>query len=312
MDISVSVFLSVYNHKKYIVQCIESILSQKTNFNYEIVIHDDASTDGTTDILLSYKEKYKEKINLIVQNENQYHIGVNNLIYRYVIPHIKGKYLAYIDGDDYWCDDNKLQKQFDYMEAHPNCSLCVHNVYCVDDANNVLHDAFPTSYGRVKKSTVIDYRRGIFIATSSLFYRFSSFKKFPDWRLNFPVNDMPAFIQASYDGYTYKLKDRMSAYRRFSETSWSKKMLDNSKRIESNNQIIRALKMIDLDNNPYKKLIIRKINRFYFSNALLSKDFKTIFSSKNRYFFHRLRFKEQVLLILEYRFNWLYRKRFKQ
>ena len=70
--------------------------------------------------------------------------------------------------------------------------------------------------------------------------------------------------------------------------------------------------MIDLDNNPYKKLIIRKINRFYFSNALLSKDFKTIFSSKNRYFFHRLRFKEQVLLILEYRFNWLYRKRFKQ
>ena len=311
MSISVSVFLSTYNHVQYIEQCLKSILDQETNFDYEIVIHDDASTDGTTDILRKYELRYPDKIKLIVQKENQYHIGVNNLIYKYVIPNIRGKYVAYVDGDDYWCDVKKLQKQFDYMEAHPNCSMCVHNVYCVDDKNNILHDAFPLNHGKLRPSVVIDYHRGICIATSSFFFRFSSYKKFDDWRLNYPVNDGPAFIQASYDGYVYKLKDRMSCYRRFSVNSWSKKMLDNEKRIESNNDIIKALEMIDLSNNPYKKLIQRKIERVKFTNSLMRKDFKLIFAIKNRRFLKKLPFKQRLLLFIEYRLNWLYKMHYK-
>ena len=312
MGISVSVFVLTYNHTKYISQCLDSILSQKTNFEYEVVIHDDASTDGTTEILKEYKRKYKDKIVLILEDTNKYHLGINNVINQYVIPFIKGKYVTYTDGDDFWSSDYKLQKQYDYMETHQECSLCVHNVYCVDDKGNSLRNAYPNKSGVIKKKIIIDYPRGSFIASSSTFFRIDSFKKFDNWRLVYPVDDAPAFIQACFDGYIYKIKDRLSTYRRFSENSWSKKMLDNKKRIESNNQIINALKIIDLKNNPYKKFIIRKINRFYYSNALLSKDFKTIFAFKNRIFFNRLRFKTKILLFLEYRFNWIYRKRFKQ
>ena len=310
MSVSVSVFLSTYNHKKYITECIESILAQKTNFEFEIIIHDDASTDGTTDILLDYKKRYPNKINLIVQKRNQYHIGVNNLIFKFVVPQVRGKYFAYIDGDDYWCDDYKLQKQFDYMEAHPKCSMCVHNCYCVDDYSNVLPYAFPKSHGKMKTRDLIDYKRGIPVATSTFFFKFDCYKKFESWRLAFPVNDLTAFIQAAYDGYVYKIKDKMSCYRRFSETSWSKKMTDAKKRIESNNEIIKALMMIDLSGNPFRKYIKRKINRFIFNNALLEKDFKTIFKLKNSRYFFGLKIKQQLLLIMEYRFNRLYKKRF--
>ena len=310
MEISVSVFVLTYNHVKYISRCLDSILSQKTNFEYEVIIHDDASTDGTIDILLSYRKKYGNRIRLIIQDSNKYSAGVNNIIFSYVIPAINGKYITYTDGDDYWCDDYKLQKQFDYMESHPDCSLCVHNVYCVDDKENILKNTYPKKAGFVKKKTIIDCPRGSYIASSSTFFRFDSYKKFDKWRLKYPVDDTSAFIQASFDGYVYKLKDRMSCYRRFSENSWSKEMKNKEKRIECNNQIIAALKMIDVDNKYYKRFILRKINRVYFDNALLAKKFKTIFAFKNRYFFHQLRFKQKLLLFLEYRFNWLYRKRF--
>ena len=125
-DIKVSVYCLAYNHEKFIRNTLDGFVSQKTNFKYEVIIHDDASTDNTTNIIREYEEKYPDIIKPIYQTENQYSKGIG-IIPNYIVPRIRGKYVAACEGDDYWCDDYKLQKQFDYMEKHSECSMCVHN-----------------------------------------------------------------------------------------------------------------------------------------------------------------------------------------
>ena len=123
----VSVCTLAYNHEPYIRECLDGILMQKTNFAFELLIHDDASTDGTADIIREYEAKYPDIIKPIYQTENQYSKGVKiNATIQF--PRAKGKYIALCEGDDYWTDPLKLQKQVDFMEANPNCSLCCHHM----------------------------------------------------------------------------------------------------------------------------------------------------------------------------------------
>lgn len=125
----ISICCITYNHVKYIKQAIESFLMQKTSFKYEIIIHDDASTDGTTEIVEEYKIKYPELINTIIQTENQYSKGVS-ISANYVWTKAKGKYIALCEGDDFWTDPNKLQKQVDILEKDDSVEL-VHTDYSV-------------------------------------------------------------------------------------------------------------------------------------------------------------------------------------
>ncbi len=122
----VSVCTLAYNHAPYIRECLDGILMQKTNFAFELLIHDDASTDGTADIIREYEAKYPDIVKPIYQTENQYSKGVK-ISSTYQFPRAKGKYIAMCEGDDYWTDPLKLQKQVDFMEANPEYSLCFHN-----------------------------------------------------------------------------------------------------------------------------------------------------------------------------------------
>lgn len=119
----VSVACATYNQKAYIRQCIEGFLIQKTDFPFEILIHDDASTDGTADVVREYEAKYPDKIKPIYQTENQYSKGVK-ISPTYQYPRARGKYIALCEGDDYWTDPLKLQKQVDFLEAHPEYGMC--------------------------------------------------------------------------------------------------------------------------------------------------------------------------------------------
>jgi glycosyltransferase involved in cell wall biosynthesis len=123
-DITVSICCITYNHEPYIAQAIEGFLMQKTNFNIEIIIGEDFSTDGTKQIIESYVSKYPNRINLITSNINIG--GINNLLR--VIEKVKGKYIALCDGDDYWTDPLKLQKQIDFLENSEDCIMCCHYV----------------------------------------------------------------------------------------------------------------------------------------------------------------------------------------
>lgn len=125
-NILVSICSLTYNHAPYIRQCLDGMLMQKTNFDFEIIINDDCSTDGTTEIIREYVEKYPDIIKPIYHEENQYQKGVRGMFAKFVFPKAQGKYIAFCEGDDYWTDPLKLQKQVDFLEANPNYSVCFH------------------------------------------------------------------------------------------------------------------------------------------------------------------------------------------
>ncbi|MCR5136283.1 MAG: glycosyltransferase [Oscillospiraceae bacterium] len=122
----VSVLCATYNHEEYLAQTLESFVSQKTDFPFEILVNEDASTDGTREILRRYAEKYPELIRPFYQDENLYSRRIN-LYDKVLFPEVRGEYIAVCEGDDYWCDEEKLQRQVSFLDAHPDYSACVHN-----------------------------------------------------------------------------------------------------------------------------------------------------------------------------------------
>jgi glycosyltransferase involved in cell wall biosynthesis len=132
INAKVSVSLMTFNHENYIKECLDSILNQKTDFEVEIVIGDDASTDSTQSILQSYSKKHKN-IKLIARELN---IGLHDNFLD-IIENCTGKYVALLEGDDYWLDFNKLQKQYDVLEAHPEVSFCFGNCVTFNDGDFV-------------------------------------------------------------------------------------------------------------------------------------------------------------------------------
>lgn len=122
-QIIVSIQCLAYNHAPYIRQCLDGFVMQKTNFRFEAIVHDDASTDGTQDIIREYEKKYPDIIKPIYQKENQYSKGISGYITNLVTQKSKGKYIALCEGDDYWTDPLKLQKQVDYLEANPDYGM---------------------------------------------------------------------------------------------------------------------------------------------------------------------------------------------
>ena len=122
----VSVSCITYNHAKYIRQCLDGFIMQKTNFSFEVLIHDDASTDGTAEIIKDNEKRYPEIIKPIYEEENQWSRGRRGSA-EFNFPRAVGKYIALCEGDDYWIDPNKLQKQVDFLETHPEYSMCFHN-----------------------------------------------------------------------------------------------------------------------------------------------------------------------------------------
>ena len=125
-DVLVSICCITYNHAPYIRQCLDGFIMQKTNFKFEILIHDDASTDGTANIIREYEENYPNIFKPIYQTENQYSKG-KNISATYNWPRAIGKYIAQCEGDDYWTDPLKLQRQVDFLEANPEYSMSTEN-----------------------------------------------------------------------------------------------------------------------------------------------------------------------------------------
>ena len=132
----VSIACTTYNHEKYIAHAIEGFLMQYTPFPIEIIIHDDASTDGTADIIRKLGMSHRI-IKPIFQETNQFSLKKKPLG-TYVIPQCRGKYIALCEGDDYWTDPYKLKKQVDVLESHPEFAMCFTNSSIVDGNNNII------------------------------------------------------------------------------------------------------------------------------------------------------------------------------
>ena len=125
----VSIICTAFNHESFITQCLDGFIMQQTNFPFEIIVHDDASTDITQEIIKKYEQKYPNLFNNIYQTENQYTKKDINIWSDIMFPKAKGKYIALCEGDDYWTDPYKLQKQVDFLEANEEYVFCGHEVF---------------------------------------------------------------------------------------------------------------------------------------------------------------------------------------
>lgn len=132
----VSISCTTYNHAPYIRECLDGFLMQKCNFEFEILIHDDASTDGIQDIIKEYQQKHPNIIKPIFQTENQYSKGQRGMNIKYNFPRAEGKYIALCEGDDYWTDPLKLQRQVDFLEKNTDYSMVAENSKVLDERHN--------------------------------------------------------------------------------------------------------------------------------------------------------------------------------
>ena len=214
--IKVSVLCLSYNQAKYIGQCIESILAQKTSFDIELLINDDASTDGTRDIIKEYQRRYPKIIKTILHEENQYSQGKRNFLVRFLLPISRGEYIAICEGDDYWTDPTKLQKQVDFMDKHPDYAVCFHKVQVVYEKGGKPDQIYP-DVDDVKWYTHKQLFDINYIQTNSVMYRKQSYA-------DTPVNGMPTdWFMHLYHASFGKIKlidEVMSVYRKHAEGMW--------------------------------------------------------------------------------------------
>lgn len=215
--IKVSILCLAYNHAKFIRDCLDGFVMQKTNFPFEVIIHDDASTDETTKIISEYAEKYPDIIKPILQKENQWSRGIN-IWKNHMWPRINGEYVAMCEGDDYWTDPNKLQKQVDFLDAHPDYSICFHPVRITWDDKHIP-DRVRYHSGK-KTSELSDLLKGNFISTCSVMYRWrpECAKLFPDRIL---PGDWYLHLLHAQVGKIGYLPNVMSVYRRNAGGVWT-------------------------------------------------------------------------------------------
>lgn len=303
--IMVSICCITYNQEKYIAEAIESFLMQKTNFKYEILIHDDASTDNTVKIIKSYEEKYPELIKPIYQKENQYSQGKSPLENLYGIA--QGKYIAICEGDDYWIDKDKLQIQFDYMEKNPDCGGCFHGGECrsarTGKKNNTIT---PYKEDKVLTPNETIPGGGGLVPTNSIFCKAELLKNFPEFYKGRSVEDYQIQIHISANKYAYYMSKIMSVYRVEVPGSWTMSVKQNTKeeRIAGINKVKNILREFNkYSNGMYSKAVNSSIRWLEFEEeVIINKKINKIKEEKYREVYNKMKKKEKIKIYLEYYF----------
>lgn len=302
-EIMVSICMATYNHEKYIRQALDSIVNQKTNFKFELLVHDDASTDKTPGIIKEYEEKYPDIVKPIYQTENQYSKGVKiSFVYNY--PRISGKYTAFLEGDDFYLDENKLQEQFDIMEKNQSCSLCTHKVVVKNEDLTVdtgFHPNIDLKEGMHNADDILKIYLGkinYMFQTSSYFAKSEIIKKLlnemPEFVSNSPVGDFPLMLYFAISGDIYYIDKVMSVYRRGSIGSWTMGQKDNK---TANKFYFNLSKMLDefdkYTDNKYNEYSEKTKHFCYYSIAYNNNDYKSL---KKEYsdLFKKVPFKRRV------------------
>lgn len=235
-DVKVSIICITYNHANYIRQTLDSFLMQKTNFKYEILIHDDASTDDTANIVREYEGKYPEIIKPIYQIENQYSKGAP-IIAGVLLPKAKGEYVAFCEGDDFWTDENKLQKQIDFLDKNSEYSACVHKFITVDKSGKQTNMQTFGYYEQAGRYTLKDFETNQLpsqlasLVCRNLFYKEET--KYPaEFIKNRVQGDVKYFLYLLAHGDIYRMDECYSAYRCVLESgggSWTSRQLTDYK-----------------------------------------------------------------------------------
>lgn len=259
----VSVSIITYNHASYIERAIESVLAQRTDFDFEVIIGEDDSTDGTRDIVRRYGERYLDRIRLFLNDRrNVIYIDgrptgrwnfINNL------GHARGQYIALLEGDDYWTDPLKLQQQADYLDSHPECAFCFHDVEALYESGDRPPEIISPP-GEKDFYTLEDVLAGNFIHTCSVMYRRGLFREFPPWFATVPVADWPLHALNAEHGAIGHIGKVMGVYRIHPGGIWS--LQSEIRRFERTIRVYRTLD--EHFNSRYRGIIGPKIRYYSF------------------------------------------------
>lgn len=275
--VRVSVCCITYKQEQYIAQAIDSFLMQRTTFPFEIIIGEDCGGDSTLDMLVKYKYHYPNIIKVITSEHN---IGANANLLR-VFSAAQGEYIAVCEGDDYWCDEDKLQMQFEYMRNHSDCSFIVHPAYGVINSK-IININWPCQNDQ--STEFILSAKGQFSPTSAYFFRKDIVAFLPEWFSKAPVGDYYIEAIASSLGRCHCIYKYMSAYRLSAVNSWSELLKKDKtglrvidvykKNIECLHELINSLPR-------YEESINNKISHAEYACALGYLDAKNYLSFKN-------------------------------
>lgn len=265
--ILVAIRCTVYNHEPYLRDCLEGFVMQKTNFRFVAVVHDDASTDKSADIIREYAEKYPDIIKPIYEIENQYSKQDGSLgrIMNAAIDATGAKYIATCEGDDYWIDPCKLQKQVDFLENHPDFSICFHPVIVYEQRTG---KEFPDNLAPVPPVTTIENiaKIGNYIHyPSAMYVNIPKVDQTIGQLGKIGVSDYLQFLLLSQYGNICKLPDYMAVYRQ-GVGVWSGNRVPYRTEVQWLIAISKLLPL--LENDDAKKLLDEQITEY--SNSILN------------------------------------------
>jgi glycosyltransferase involved in cell wall biosynthesis len=307
--VKVSVYCLAYNHSAFIEQTIKGFLSQKTNFRFEVIIHDDASPDGTANIIKKYEKEYPDIIKGIYQVENQYS-KCASLIQAYILPRLSGEYVAICEGDDFWTDPNKLQRQVDALDANPDCHFCVHKTNEVWVSGEETGKTFPSFDMDSKIMDSCEFltlcSKSYSFHTSSYMFRMTEWRKYmenpPKFKSLCDVGDEPYLLYFGQLGKVCYMNQVMSAYRRGVPSSWSQSnavTTDINRLIKHPTAMIATYEAFDeYTGGKYHSLFVHKLAMMKLRVAVYTRNCKQLLSKKEKEYFQALSISKRGVVVV--------------
>ncbi len=310
-EVMVSICCITYNQQSYIRDALDGFLAQKTRFSWELLIHDDASDDGTAQIIREYADRYPDRIFPILQEKNQYSQGLTNISGTFNFPRARGRYIAMCEGDDYWTDEHKLQRQVDFMESHPGCSLCFHSAR-VDVQGRAVTERQMRPYRgdrRVSPEEIIDKTSGY--PTASLLFRREMVEQLPDFYVQAPIADIPLQLMAAARGWAYYMDRPMCVYRLGGAASWTTLMKQGdyeAKQRAYGAAMKRMYRGFDQETGGRFHMVVEHaVQRLLFLTRVNTKQYAAVLDKRNREFYRELNLRTRFFIRLETAFPGVYR-----
>jgi len=227
--VKLSVCIIVYNCEDFVSQTLDSVLTQKTDFDFEVVVGEDRSTDSSREIVADYQKRYPGLMRPIFREKN---LGmVRN--FAETVRACQGRYIAMVDGDDFWNSPLKLQRQADFLDAHPECSGSYHNVNVLNQATGRTRPYYASP--RKRFLYLKDLLKGNSVCAGSMVFRAGLFGDFPEWYYTLPMQDWPLYVLNAQFGPAGYIDEILSTYRVHERGDWPR-----SNRIEGFRRAIFA------------------------------------------------------------------------
>ena len=259
----VSVVLLTYNHERFLAQAIDSILAQRTREPYELLISEDCSTDRTREIIGRYQTQHPGRIRVFHSESN---LNSNEVTLR-ALRAARGRYVAFLDGDDYWTSDEKLQCQVDFLDAHPECAICFHNALVFREDGTAPPRQFtrPTLPALTELPALLEDN---YIAGCAAMIRRKLLTGLPAWYVNAPFGDWPLYVLAAQHGSIGFLPQAMGAYRLHERGLWS-----SSSRLAQLEAVVEFYRSISAQlGMPYRQHMTSLLAARYFELGVLHQE----------------------------------------